>query len=296
MKIAFIGLGEAAGAFLTGWGAGRAASVSAYDIKSEECDTAGEIAARADRLGIKNCGTPRDALAGAQLVFCTITADQALRAAEQYSGLLEEGAVWCDLNSCAPDTKRRAQSIVEAEGGVYLDVAVMAPVHPKLNMVPCLISGAHAEEIGPRLAALPMNVRVVGADVGRASSIKMVRSIMVKGLEALTAECTLAAFAAGVGDEVFPSLENGSPYLDVPMRAAYNFERSIVHGTRRAAEMDEVARMLSDLGLPNFMALSTSAWQRKLSEMGIEIPEGGELPDHTWFAGEILGTFRRPPG
>ena len=53
------------------------------------------------------------------------------------------------------------------------------------------------------LEKLPMDVKIIEGPVGKASSIKMVRSIMVKGLEALTAECALAAVEADVLDEVF---------------------------------------------------------------------------------------------
>ena len=89
---------------------------------------------------------------------------------------------------------------------------------------------------------------------------------MVKGLEALTAECTLAAFAADVVDEVFPSLLDGHPRIDILARATYNFERSMRHGKRRAAEMDEVAKMVADLGLPNALAQATANWQRLIAE------------------------------
>lgn len=288
MKIAFIGLGEAASAFVAGWGAARAASVTAYDIKSANPETAGEIAERAEALGIDVGGSPHDALHAAELVFCTVTADQAGVAATEYAQFLQPGAVWCDLNSCAPETKRQASKRIESARGTYLDVAVMAPVHPALNMVPCLVSGEKADELAPILAALPMKIRVVGDAVGRASSIKMVRSIMVKGLEALTAECTLAAAAAGVGEDVFPSLKSGSPHLDVPDRAAYNFERSIVHGKRRAAEMDEVAKMLTDLGLPNSMASATADWQNRLAASGVAIPEANPHADHEVYTSAIL--------
>lgn len=291
MRIAFIGLGEAASALISGWGAPRAEKITAYDIKSGHPETAGEITDRALGLGVTASDRPATALADAELVFSAVTADQAVVAAEQYAKFLPPNALWCDLNSCAPSSKQKASAIIEGAGGRYLDVAVMAPVHPKLNMVPCLISGAAAEDLVPLLAKLPMNVRVVGEEVGRASSIKMVRSIMVKGLEALTAECTLAAVAAGVADDVFPSLKSGHPHIDVPDRAAYNFERSLVHGQRRAAEMDEVAKMLSDLGLPNVMAMATSEWQSRLGTMGREMLSSNDASSHLWYASEILKVF-----
>ena len=291
MRIVFIGLGEAAKAIVSGWEGKHDGAISAFDIKSCQTETADEIASRARELGIRNCATPGEALADADLVFSTVTADQAIAAAKSCARYLPKGALWCDLNSCAPQSKREASEYIHQAGGRYLDVAVMAPVYPKRNLVPCLISGPDADAVQACLDGLPMSVRVVGHDIGRASSIKMVRSIMVKGLEALTAECTLAAVAAGVGDEVFPSLKTGSPHLDVPERAAYNFERSIVHGMRRAAEMEEVAKMLADLGLPSDMASSTVNWQRRLAESRVEIPPGDTHPDHEWFSRAILEAF-----
>lgn len=292
-RVAFVGLGEAASAFISGWGPARAGSIRAYDILSADPASAPVITARAEALGITACATPQEAIGGAVWVFSTVTADRAVAAAEAYAPYLSQGAVWCDLNACAPRSKQRAARIVEAAGGRYLDVAVMAPVHPARNLVPCLISGPEAQALAPALTRLPMAVRETGAEVGRASSIKMVRSILVKGMEALTAECVLAAVAAGVEDEVFASLKTSHPRIDVPERAAYNFERMLVHGARRAAEMDEVARMLKDMGLPDGMARATAEWQRALSSTDLTLPDSDAAPDHRWFAGAFLARLRR---
>ena len=209
--IAFIGMGEAGSAIVSGWGERRAQAIRAYDIKSDCPATAGAMAARYQGLGITGCASPAAAMAGAGIVFCTVTADQAVVAAKAAAPHLAPGAFWCDLNSCAPSSKRRAAEVIEAAGGRYVDVAVMAAVHPKRNMTPLLISGPHAEAVAPILSDLPMAPRVVAGEVGAASSIKMIRSVMVKGLEALTAECVLAAVAAGVEDEVLGSLMRQPP-------------------------------------------------------------------------------------
>ena len=271
--IAFIGMGEAGSAIVAGWGNDSDKAIRAYDIKSDAPATAAMMAARYRDLGIVGCASAAEAVAGAELVFCTVTADQAVVAAEAAAPHLGQDSFWCDLNSCAPSSKRRAAEIVGAAGGRYVDVAVMSPVHPKANMVPLLISGPHAESIAPLLAGLPMAPRVVAGDVGAASSIKMIRSVMVKGLEALTAECVLAAVAAGVEDEVLGSLMRSHPGTDWPRQAAYNFERAIAHGTRRAAEMDEVAKTLTDLGLPDDMARATADWQRRVAGAGVPAPD-----------------------
>ncbi len=76
----------------------------------------------------------------------------------------------------------------------------------------------------------------------------MVRSVMVKGIEALTAEMILAADAAGVTEGVLASLGG-----DWAAKADYNLDRMLAHGTRRAAEMEEVAQTLQELGIDPLM-------------------------------------------
>lgn len=289
--IAVIGLGEAGSAFVSGWGTTQANHIRAYDIKSERVETAGEISDRCERLGIGGTNSPREAVAGATLVFCTVTADQAVIAAEASAPHLAPGAFWLDCNSIAPSSKQRAAEVITAAGGRYVDVAVMAPVHPKRNMVPLLLAGPSAEQAAPLLEALPMAPRVVEGPVGAASSIKMIRSVMVKGLEALTAECVLAAEAAGVTDEVLGSLQRSHPGTDWRRQAAYNFERSVAHGARRAAEMEEVVQTLADLGLPNRMASATARWQSGLAG-AIETPDPDQ--DLSQTAGDLLAALNRP--
>lgn len=296
MQIAFVGMGEAGSAIVQGWGPSRAADIRAYDIKSDDPAKAGEIAARCAALGIRNCASLAEAIEGADLVFCTVTADQAVVAARAAAADLGQGTVWCDLNSCAPSSKGVSADMIEGAGGRYVDVAVMAPVHPKLNMVPCLVSGPHAADMAPVLADLPMAVRVIDGPVGAASSIKMIRSVMVKGLEALTAECVLAAVAAGVQDEVLGSLAKSHPGTDWPHAAAYNFERSIVHGERRAAEMEEVAKTLEDLGLYADVTTGTILWQRRLARSGVPAPDGLPEDGPLDVAQALLAVLRRTGG
>src|SRR5690606_32010064 len=192
-----------------------------------------------------------------------VTADSALDAAQAYAPLLPEGALWCDMNSVAPETKREAAALIEAAGGRYVDVAIMAPVD-KGMAVPLLVSGPHALAAQPLLEALGFsNVKVVGEEVGRASAIKMIRSVMVKGLEALSWECAAAADAAGVFDEVTASLDASEKPLKWAERIAYNRERMETHGLRRAAEMEESSKTLQGLGVDPVMARSAVELQRR---------------------------------
>lgn len=252
--IALIGFGEAGATFAqAGEWRGRARG---FDLLEARRTAMAE-------MGVAACDIAADAVSGASMVLSLVTADQALTAAQEAARHIAPGALYCDMNSVAPETKRAAAQTIDAAGGRYVDVAVLAPVNPARLAVPLLISGPAAEDAQRALASAGFtNPRVVGKDVGKASAIKMIRSVMVKGIEALTDEMMQAAEAAGVADEVLASLDASEKASAWAQKAAYNRERMATHGLRRAAEMEESAKTLSALGIEPVMTRGTVQRQR----------------------------------
>jgi 3-hydroxyisobutyrate dehydrogenase-like beta-hydroxyacid dehydrogenase len=262
VKVALIGYGEAGSTL---------ACAGAWQERASGYDVSPARRAALAQDGCRVADTAAAALAGAPLILSLVTADQALPAAETYARFLAPGALWCDGNSVAPETKRAAAHAVEAAGGHYVDLAILAPVEPKRLAVPLLLSGARAAEAALRLGALGFSdVRIIGSEVGRASAIKMIRSVMVKGVEALTAEMMLAAEAAGVADEVLASLDASEKAMPWTQRAAYNLERMATHGLRRAAEMAESAKTLTALGVEPVMTSGTIRRQNEMAQTAIQ--------------------------
>ncbi|WP_336958174.1 DUF1932 domain-containing protein [Sphingobium aquiterrae] len=273
--LSFIGFGEAAQAFCEGWGATPPAAIKAYDVKTES--EASADAKRADyrRHGVAGCDSLRAAIQDAGAVISVVTADQAVVAAQSAAAVMAPGAFFFDCNSVAPVTKQVAAEAIAAAGGRYVDVAVMAPVRPALLAVPLLLAGPSAGEGLALLARLGFGGRIVAGGIGAASAIKMIRSIMIKGLEALTAECLLSARAAGVDDEVIASLDASFPGWNWRARGNYNLDRMLVHGQRRAAEMRESAITAASLGQTGAMASATADWQQRLGALGLSPPPDG---------------------
>ncbi len=264
----FVGFGEAGRAFAS-------AGARAFDRKTLHERERGAMLAAFDAAGVEGMDDAASALSGAQVVLSLVTADQALAAAHDCAPLLGAGALWLDMNSVAPGTKRRAAEAIEASGGRYVDVAVMAPVLPARKTVPLSVSGPHAQAALEALTMLGFaNVAVAGRAIGDASAIKMIRSVMVKGLEALSAECALAADRAGVTDAMIASLDASWKAQSWGERFDYNLDRMMAHGLRRAAEMEEVAVTLEDLGVDPVMTRGTIARQRDLGVLAITPPEG----------------------
>lgn len=254
-SIAFIGFGEAATTF---------ARAAHWVGRARAFDIAGARKSAMQSAGVRHCATAAEALEGAEIVLSLVTADAAEAAAEDYAPSVEPGALWFDMNSVEPGTKRRAAEAIGRAGGRYVDAAIMAPVSPTQLRTPLLVAGADADEAVAVLRSLGFwEVRAVGDEIGRASAIKMIRSVMVKGIEALTDEMMQAAEAAGVADEVLASLDASERRAAWAQRAAYNIERMETHGVRRASEMEEVARMLGALGVEPEMTRGTIERQRK---------------------------------
>lgn len=257
--LTLIGFGEAGSTFARA--AGWEADARAFDIRPVDFDTA----------AVRGCASLADALAGSPAILSVVTADNALSVAREAAALIAPGAFFFDMNSVAPDTKRAAAAAIGAAGARYVDVAVMAPVNPSRLATLLLLAGPDAEAGGAVLAALGFtNLRIVGDDVGRASTIKMLRSVMVKGVEALTAECLIACERAGVTDEVLGSFGN-----DWAIGADYRLDRMLAHGLRRSAEMHESSQTLSSLGLSPMLTKGTVGWQRVIGELAISpVPDG----------------------
>ncbi|WP_062731606.1 NAD(P)-dependent oxidoreductase [Sphingobium abikonense] len=265
--IALIGFGEAGSTFArtAGWGS-RAA---AFDIAASRRSVM-------EPLGVRPCDSAAQAISGASLVLSLVTADQALAVALECAGILSSDTLFCDMNSVAPGTKRQAARAFAEAGKRYVDVAVMAPVSPAHMAVPLTLSGPDAAMAHSLLSEAGFGAcTMVGDAIGRASAIKLVRSVMVKGIEALTAEMMLAAQAEGVADAVLASLDASERRTSWPDRADYNLDRMLVHGRRRAAEMAEAARMLRDLGIEPLMTDGTVMRQKMLGDLAIGDPPEG---------------------
>src|SRR5439155_1141767 len=228
--------------------------VCAYDILVHDPAARGSLLTAAVERHVTMAESHGEAIRGAHIIVSAVTASSSADVAREAAANLVPGQIFADLNSVSPGTKRSNARLIEAAGGRYVDVAVMAPVPPYGLKVPILLGGKAAADLVTRLAPAGMNFEIVADDIGTASAIKMCRSVMIKGLEALVVECLLGARHYGVEDRVLASLEETFPPMNWDERADYLVSLVVVHGRRRAAEMREVAVTIREAGLESFMA------------------------------------------
>ena len=267
ITIGFIGFGEAGSTIARGLKSAGLDRIVAYDIRPKTSDIATIVA------------SPRELAASADIIFSAVTSSSALDAAKQNAPFLTPGHLYADINSVSPALKQDIDRVVSATGARFVEAAVMAPVSPYGHKVPMLLGGAGATAFVEAMSPFGMKMEILeGATVGSAAAVKMCRSIVVKGIEALLFECVMAATKFGADDLVFASLKETWPGIDWKKLADYTTGRVVVHGERRAREMEEVAETLKAIGIDPIMAKATARRQDWSARMDLKSRFGPEGP------------------
>jgi 3-hydroxyisobutyrate dehydrogenase-like beta-hydroxyacid dehydrogenase len=272
MRIALIGYGEVGGIFGRALAARGVARITAYDILLSNPARSAAMRERAARDAIALAASAAEAVGSADLVISAVTASATRDAAASVAPAMRRGAFFLDINSASPKTKAESGALVAAAGGRYVESAVMTSVPPYGIRVPMLLGGPDAAALAPTLAALGFAATVASGELGVASAIKMCRSVMIKGLEAIVIESYLTARRYGVEKEVLASLAETFPGLDWERQGSYFWSRVVQHGKRRAEEMREAAATVREAGLEPFMASAIAdrqAWVAALAANGV---------------------------
>jgi 3-hydroxyisobutyrate dehydrogenase-like beta-hydroxyacid dehydrogenase len=266
-RLCFIGFGEAGQAIASGLREAGVESIAAWDILFPDSDGA-RLKQAGEAMGARLATSAADAVANSDIIVAAVTAASSLEAARSVAPHIAGKPYYLDINSVSPGRKQETARLLEGAAR-YVDVAILAPIHPRRHQTPLLLAGPHAQAVMPLLVdELEMRGAIAAGEIGAAAALKMIRSVMIKGIEALTAECFLAAQRAGITQEVAASLHNNYPTLDWDKVISYNLERMASHGTRRADEMEQVAVTLAEFGIEPLMASATVARQRQMGELG----------------------------
>jgi 3-hydroxyisobutyrate dehydrogenase-like beta-hydroxyacid dehydrogenase len=273
--------------------------VTAYDIKLRSDQAGGALRDHASIHGVALTASHADLAAQADFIVSAVTASQAVPVAQACAPAVKQGVWFLDFNSASPGAKRRAADLIDSGGGRYVEGAVMTSIPPKRIKVPLLLGGAGAEALAPLLVELGFDAKVASSELGIASAVKMCRSVMIKGLEAMVIESFTTARAYGVEDAVLASLKETFPGIDWERQGAYFFQRVIEHGRRRSEEVREVAETVREIGLTPWSAQGTAerqAWVADLADEGLFGPKGSQefarSPDWRIEADRILASLK----
>ena len=297
VRIGLIGYGEVGKTFTRGLlGQSGVSTVCAWDLKFDHPAHRDAELDHAAHHGVTACTSVQDLCAQSDLIISAVTASSTLGVAQQAAPFVRSGAVFLDLNSASPGTKQQAAAEIDARGADYVEAGVMTSVPPYGIRVPMLLGGAQAAPLASMLNGWGMDATAVSEKLGVASAIKMCRSIMIKGLEALVIESYTTARAYGVEDKVLPTLQETFPSIDWAQQGAYFFSRVAQHGQRRAEEMRESARTVEEAGFAPLMASAIAdkqQWVADQSKSGAFKGVGNSAPWQA-YADVLLTSAKRP--
>jgi 3-hydroxyisobutyrate dehydrogenase-like beta-hydroxyacid dehydrogenase len=254
ISIGLLGYGEAGKILAEEFARHSRAAIRAYDILFFDPAVFAHNAEAAASVGVMAVAGLDAFCSECEIIICVVTAEEAVPAAKAAAKYLKAGQLFLDFNSVAPATKRAAAAFIEASGAAYVDCAVMATVPGAGLAVPILAGGKAARRAADLLNPFGMRIEIVSDEIGRASATKLCRSIVIKGMEALMINFSVAARQSGVFEDVVQSLDATFPTLNFTALAATMRGRVEQHGKRRAAEMREAAKMLDGLGVGGDLA------------------------------------------
>uniref|UniRef100_UPI000D384220 DUF1932 domain-containing protein n=1 Tax=unclassified Variovorax TaxID=663243 RepID=UPI000D384220 len=240
--------------------------IAAWDIRFAGAATGEAARAEAEAHGVHAASGMAALCAGADLLVSAVTASQTLAVAEEAARHARAGTRFLDLNSASPGTRQRAAEALRAAGVDYVEAGVMTSVPPYGIRVPMLLGGPQAGALAAMLDGWGMDATAVSDTLGVASAIKMSRSIMIKGLEALVIESFTTARRHGVEAQMLATLSETFPQIDWPRQGAYFFSRVVQHGRRRAEEMHEAARTVREAGFAPLMAEAIAGRQDAVAQ------------------------------
>ena len=286
--IALLGFGEAGSAIARGlcaeggWrgptrpGDNAPRRVIAIDTALDRDARGSALGKEARRLDVAIQGSYTEALGEADLVICAVQGEHALEAAEAAAPLLRKGAHYLDLCTVTGKMSDEDRALIEAAGGRYIDIAVMGGFFKHGIKAPMLVAGEDVEAAVAWMNASGFDAKVLGPKPGSASSVKMIRSVLIKGVEALGVEAYVTAERQGILEEVMGCMG------DVDKVGFANFVGTLVqthtvHAYRRWEEMGLVGKTLRETGVDPLMTETTERSLRRSVDAAIA-PADGKVP------------------
>ncbi|MCA6122960.1 NAD(P)-dependent oxidoreductase [Bradyrhizobium sp. WSM 1704] len=268
--IGFVGFGEAAQCFAAHLaGKGALAPLVFCEGKTNHPPYQEAFRNMAAAHGVELVNSLHELMTRADVVVSAVVVATAVPVGQAIAALLRPGMLVVDINASTPRAKRLVGDAVVAKGGTFVDANLMGAVSIYGAAVPLYCSGDGAARFADTFAPLGFTIELAGPDAGTAAAVKMLRSVVTKGMEALIVEALTAASLAGVRSEALRGIcepmdaTRYSKFVDMCVRT------DVLHAERRAVEMDGVAEGLREIGLQPIMTEATAARLRTSAKLGL---------------------------
>lgn len=276
--LGFLGFGEVPWHFATGMQRPADLTVVAYDPVLVDPEQPAKRQ-RANDAGV----TPLDDVAGladCELVLSLVTPAAAVAAVEAYTPHAPAGQRFLEMNSAAPAVKRAVAELLTPRR-VEVDDVVLTGGGIGLDgwRIPINVAGPTAQDSTDRLLALGLNAKTIGDQVGQAAAVKMLRGVIIKGLEALSVEAFTAAKALGLDGVLMGAVAEALDKGPIEDFLNMLLTTHTVHCGRRAVEVDMIRGTVAESGLEPTMSAAMVELFRRSAEADLKGPDGAGYAD-----------------
>jgi 3-hydroxyisobutyrate dehydrogenase-like beta-hydroxyacid dehydrogenase len=278
VRLAFVGFGSLAAELAAHAGRAGLDDVRAYVRERSDPPGAAALTARMRAAGVRRCGSLDAALLDADVVVAAVPASAAADVAVACAQHLRPGSIYVDPSPRHPRDKAASSEVLGVAGVAFVDVAVLGTVITAGARVPMLAAGPGALRWTELFAPLGFDVRLVAGPPGRASLIKLVRSVYLKGRDALVLEMLVAAQRHGVEREVLASIGGAGEQVPFPELADRVLRSLAIYSGRRAEELATSAEVLGEAGVEPLVTAAASERLRRLGDLGLRERFHGERP------------------
>jgi len=277
-KVGFIGFGEAGYELAKGLKSEGLSQIAIYDKFQDIPPYDKVIKTRIKDINVKVFPNIQNLAEYSNLILSTVTVSAAKKVAKEISDFLENNKIYVDMNTSSPHTKLAIAKIINKTGAKFVDAAVMGAVSLYGHKVPILACGEGAKQFQLKMSNYGMNIRCIEGKVGSSSAVKMLRSVYMKGIEALLLETLIAAYRYGELELVLESITDSMkkrPFIETINMLVTT---DVIHAKRRAIEMNEVITTLEEIGIEPIMSKATKNRLEWSAGLGLEKYFSGEIP------------------
>ena len=268
IRLGLLGFGEAAARLAMDFSQAGFKDITAYSRSGAKAQPGDPVYQRAEAAGVKLAKSVGTLAKKSDIIIALTPGKAAVPALKKILKYLRPDHLYVDASSNSAHNMEQAAALI-GNAARFVDASVMGPVDIMGLKVPFVASGPHAAEFHDRMTPHGMVITVVGNNPGDASAMKLIRSVLMKGLAMLLLETMEAAQRRNILDAVIE--DSSVTFNDIPFQKIIKryIGGTAVHCERRIHEMKECLELLQDMGSTDRATKSTISMLRDMVKMGM---------------------------
>jgi 3-hydroxyisobutyrate dehydrogenase-like beta-hydroxyacid dehydrogenase len=278
LRLGLIGFGEVGSTLGKGFKAEGLRAIASYDKYAFDGPFAGLIQRRGAEADVPLVRSPGELVERCDIILGVTPGKSSIESARAFAPHLAAGHVFVDLASATPKVKQTVGDHLRSSGAAIADGSIMGTPHADGHRLPILASGPAADAFRNAMAPWGLKIECVAGGLGAASGIKIMRSVIAKGLEALLVECTLGARRHGIDDAVLSSFARFMDSRPFAEMANFLMVTDVIHSERRAQEARMSVEALEEVGVEPIMTRATAKRLEWVTALKVKAHFGGAVP------------------